>query len=115
MIEDMPRFVKCAVLGSGGWDSSTIETGYFYGPPDIVVGSDGTPHVAWRDHDVEYGAYSALSDGEWETRKIRDSGHDGWDINLTLDSRGVLHVVFIDPSQFESRDSIEYSVPDGDG
>ena len=115
MLEDMPGFVKHAVLGPGGWDISTIETGYFYGPLDIVVGSDGTPHVAWHDHDVEDGAYSTLSGGEWETRKIRDSGHDGWDINLTLDSQGVPHVVSIDPSQFGSRDSIEYSVPDGDG
>ena len=115
MLEDMPGFVKHAVPAPGGWGTSTIATGYFYGPLDIAVGSDGTPHVAWHDHDVEDGAYSALLNGEWQTSKIRDSGHDGWDINLTLDSEGVPHVVAIDPSQFGSTDSIEYSVPDGDG
>ncbi len=40
LLEDMPGFVKHAVIQGDGWDISTVATGYFYGPLDIEVDRD---------------------------------------------------------------------------
>lgn len=44
--EDMPGFVKSAVLHAGTWDIATVATGYLYGPLDIALDSDGSPHIS---------------------------------------------------------------------
>ena len=60
ILEDMPGFVKHAVLEGGEWNISTISTGYFYGPLDIVVDDTGVAHISWHNHDEENEAYARL-------------------------------------------------------
>ena len=114
MSEDRPGFVKRAVLNGAAWDVSTVTTGYLYGPLDIALDQDGSPHIVWHNHDNEDGAYGRLVDGEWESTDIPSSGHDGWDINVAIDSNGSPHLLGVDPSQFGSRNGLEYATLDGD-
>ena len=113
MSEDMPGFVKSAVLHAGAWDIATVATGYLYGPLDIALDLAGSPHIVWHDHDNEDGAYSRLENGKWVNTGIQNSGHDGWDINVAIDSTGSPHVLAVDPSQFGSRNGLEYATFDG--
>ena len=113
MSEEMPGFVKSAVLNGVAWDIATVATGYLYGPLDIALDSDGSPHIVWHDHDTEDGAHSRLENGEWVNTGIENSGHDGWDINVAIDSTGSPHVLAVDPSQFGSQNGLEYATFDG--
>jgi len=113
LLEAQPGFVKYAVPNNDGWDISTISTGYFYGPLDIQVGSDGVPQISYHDHDNEDAAYAVLVDGQWRVETIKHAGHDGWDNNLAIDSSGRPHIVSIDPSQFGSKSGVEYATFDG--
>ena len=114
ILEAMPGFVKHAVLDSDRWNISTVSTGYFYGPLDIQVDEQGVPHISWHNHDRENEAYAALVGGRWEVQDIAHPGHDGWDNNLALDSRGRPHTISIDPSQFGSQSGVEYATFDGE-
>ena len=100
ILEARPGFVKHAVLGSDGWQTSTVATGYFYGPLDLTLDAKGKPHISWHNHDTENEGYAVLTDGEWEVHDVEHPGHDGWDNNLAVDSKGAPHTVSIDPSQF---------------
>ena len=113
-MEANPGFVKHAVLDSNGWRISSVSTGYFYGPLDTRVDEQGVPHISWHNHDAEDGAYAVLADGKWEVLNINHPGHDGWDINLAIDSRGRPHTISIDPSQFGSLSGVEYATFDGE-
>ena len=113
MLEDMPGFVKHAMLTPEGWSISTISTGYFYGPLDIRVDRQGSPRIYWHNHDTENQAYAALVDGQWEVHDVDHPGHDGWDGNLAIDSKGLPHTISIDPSQFGSLSGVEYANFDG--
>ena len=113
MAEDTPGFLKSAVLTGGAWELSTVTTGYLYGPLDIDVGSDGTPQIVWHNHDNEDGSYATLENGEWVNTDIPSSGHDGWDINVAIDSSGSPHVLSVDPVQFGSQNGLEYATFDG--
>ena len=114
MLESMPGFVKHAVLESAGWNISEVATGYFYGPLNIAVDDLGRPHIAYHNHDFEDGSYAALVDGEWMDNDIRHPGHDGWDINLALDSKNQPRIVSIDPKQFGGTSGVEYAELDGE-
>ena len=113
MLEAEPGFVKHAVLDSGAWRTSTVSTGYFYGPLDIQLDQQGVPQIAWHNHDAEDGAYAVLDNGQWVVNDINHPGHDGWDNNLALDSTGAPHIVSIDPSQFGSTSGVEYATLKG--
>jgi len=113
LLEAIPGFVKYAVPNNDGWDISTIATGYFYGPLDIQVSSQGVPQISYHDHDNEDAAYAILVDGQWQVETISHPGHDGWDNNLAIDSSGRPHIVSIDPSQFGSKSGVEYATFDG--
>ena len=113
LLEDMPGFVKHAVLGAEGWDISTVATGYFYGPLDIQLDSGGSPHIGWHNHDEENAAYAVLSDGTWVVHDIQHPGHDGWDTDIALNSQGLPQVVGVDPIQFGGRSGVELATFDG--
>ena len=113
LLEAQPGFVKHAVLDASGWDITTVDTGYLYGPLDVQVDSRGVPHIAWHNHDTEDAAYAKLVDGEWQVSQIKHPGHDGWDTNLAIDSQGRPHVTGIDPVQFGSQSGVEHAVFDG--
>ena len=114
ILEDMPGFVKHAVLGSNDWNITTVATGYFYGPLDIQVDGRGVPHISFHNHDRENEAYAVLADGQWVVHDVDHPGHDGWDNNLSIDSKGLPHTVSIDPSQFGSQSGVEYATFDGE-
>ena len=61
MLESMPGFVKHAVQVEGGWDISTVSTGYVYGPLDIQLDQQGVPQISWLCHDEEDAAYGVLN------------------------------------------------------
>ena len=113
ILEAQPGFLKHAVLEAGSWTVSNVATGYFYGPLDLAVDSEGKPHISWHNHDLENQVYAALIDGRWDLQTVDHSGHDGWDNNLSIDSKGVPHIVSIDPSQFGSESGVEYATLNG--
>lgn len=113
MLEGMPGFVKYAVLEANSWSVSTVSTGYFYGPLDIQLDSDGVPHITYHSHDTEDLAYAVRRDDIWEVAQVVDPGHDGWDGSLAIGSGGVVQATSIDPSQFGSRSGVEYALFDG--
>ena len=41
--------MKNAVRNGSSWEISTIADGYFYGPLDIGIGPDDTPHVTYHE------------------------------------------------------------------
>jgi hypothetical protein len=86
MSEDMPGFVKYAVLGSSEWQISTVDTGYFYGPLDIKVGDDGVPQIVSWDG------------SQWNVETVATTGSQplGQQVSLALDPQGVLHLTFAD-------------------
>ena len=121
MLEAMPGFVKVANKSGAGWDIDTLAEGYFYGPLDIGVGPDGTPHVAYHDHqgnqfDANKGdtVYAAKRNGEWELEEVFDPGHDGWDTRIFVDSSGNAHISAIDPKEFNGS-GLEYYSRAADG
>ena len=113
LLEAMPGFVKHAVLGSAGWDKTTVSTGYLYGPLDIQLSQQGVPQISWHSHDEEDAAYGVLVDGQWQVQYIKHSGHDGWDNNFAIDSAGRPHITSIDPVQFGGQSGVEYASFDG--
>lgn len=113
ILEAMPGFVKHAVLNGDGWDTSTVATGYFYGPLDLYVDAEGVPHISWHNHDAQDEGYAVFNDGRWDVQAVAHPGHDGWDNNIAVDSSGYPRTVSIDPSQFGSSSGVEYAAFDG--
>jgi len=106
---------------SEGWAAENFVEGYFYGPLDLAIDTDGQPNVVYHDHqalqfDQSKGdlTFAVRRSGEWQTEALSDDGHDGWDSALVLAQDGGKHAFGIDPSQFGSTDGVEYySYSDG--
>ncbi len=116
MLERAQGWVKIAQLEGDSWQITVVDSGYFYGPPDIAIGADGVPHATYHDHqdlnvDVSKGdaVYVTLVEGELVSRTARDAGHDGWDGRITVDADGRPHMSAIDPREFGGA-GIEYYV-----
>jgi hypothetical protein len=114
MLERIEGWVRIATLADGDWAVDEIDTGYFYGPPDIAVDADGIGHATYHDHQdssfrPEKGdaLYVQGVLGDWDVSIAADQGHDGWDNRITLDSTGKPHMVAIDPLEFNGS-GIEY-------
>ncbi len=121
MLEAMPGFVKNAIGNGSGWDISTIQEGYFYGPLDIAMGPGDVAHITYHDHQENQfqptkgdAVVAVESEGGWDIEAIFDSGHDGWDTRITVAEDGSVHVSAIDPEEFNGR-GVEYYVRDGTG
>ncbi len=105
-----------------GWSVDTVKEGYFYGPIDLSFGPDGTPYIAYHDHqaddfDPALGdlAVATRDQDRWSTSPARHDGHDGWDSTIVVDGVGTLHAAGVDPSQFGREEGVEYYVNDGGG
>ena len=121
MLEAMPGFVKNAVRSGSGWDISTIQEGYFYGPLDIAMGPDDVAYITYHDHQENQfqptkgdAVVAVESEGGWDIETIFDSGHDGWDTRIAVAGDGSVHVSAIDPEEFNGR-GVEYYVRDDAG
>ena len=82
LTELMEGAVFHATNGSGGWRTTTVATGYFYGPVDIDVTADGRSYIAYHDHEArnfrpELGAGVVVfgRDETWEAVRLEDPGH----------------------------------------
>ena len=107
MLEDRAGWVRVASLEDGAWRIEQTSDGYFYGPPDIAIGIDGTVHAAFHDHqapnfrpDKGDAVYLRREDGVWTSTIAMDGGHDGWDNRVTTDADGRVHMVAMDPVDF---------------
>ncbi len=118
MTEDIPGFVRHGKWnGSNSFDITEAASGYFYGPLDIVIVGDLSPHILFHDHqgtsfDPSRGDQihafqpSEFSDF-WISQPIADDGHDGWDVSAAV-FEGRVHTASIDPAQFGSAEGVEY-------
>jgi hypothetical protein len=100
----------------GSFELDTVSEGYFYGPVDIALNSDGTPYIAYHDHqETDFNprkgdeVVAILSDNDWQLFTVAHAGHDGWDNSIVVDSDGNWHTAAVDPAQFGSTDGIEYA------
>ena len=116
LTELMEGAVFHATNGSGAWRTTTVATGYFYGPVDIDVTADGRSYIAYHDHEArnfrpELGAgVVVFGQGQtWETVRLEDPGHDQWDTDIAVEDDGTWHFAGIDPQPFGSRDGLEYA------
>ena len=107
-------WVRVATGNGAGFEVSEVQSGYMYGPLDIAVAADGTPVVAYHNHDWEDAAVAFGTGGGWEVTRVVDGGHDGWDSALALDAAGGVHLLGIDPAQFGSQNGVEYATRNGD-
>lgn len=94
--------------------------GYFYGPLSMAVDSAGMPRIVWHDHqsdqfNPELGdqALATLRDGSWVKEFIENSGHDGWDNSIALDSAGGIWTASIYPSEFGATTAVYMAHFDG--
>ena len=99
----------------GPWSPQTISTGYFYGPGDIRVDSDGTAHMAWHNHDLPGPRHVVVPPGgPVQTFDISHPGqHDGWDNALAFSPSGTLHQSSVYPSAFGATDSLQFGTFNG--
>lgn len=89
-----------------------VANGYFYGPIDVGAQTDGTPVVAYHDHDLE-DQVLAIGDGAggFTTSPMTNPGHDGWYNAMHVDG-DVVHTATYDPGGFGGR-GVYYGVWDG--
>ncbi|MEM9847125.1 MAG: T9SS type A sorting domain-containing protein [Bacteroidota bacterium] len=113
MLEETPGFIKHAQAQDTGFQITTIDQAYYYGPLAIALDAEGKPAIAVHHHDDE-DEYVYRWDGVfWEALPIPSEGHDGWDNSLAFDSQNNIHTSSIDPAQFGSGDGVEYAYYDG--
>ena len=99
----------------GPWEPATVASGGPEGPGDIVVGDDGTAHLAWRDAMLNGPVHVSLTGGGRLTNHDIDSaGGDGWDNSLFLDSAGALHQAAIHPAGAAANEGLQYGRFDGE-
>lgn len=99
----------------GPWNPQIVSQGYFYGPGDIRVSSDGTAHLAWHNHTTENPAHATVeSSGAIQEYIIRTvDSHDGWDNSLAVDASGGIHMASVFPVTFGSANGLQYGGFDG--
>ncbi len=97
MSETNPGFVKYALLQDSTFAIEVVQSGYFYGPPDIAVNRNNVPNIVVHDHNQEDEVLYYPGDGEWRVDYILHDGHDGWDNSLVFDSQSEPHTSSINP------------------
>lgn len=115
MLERQQGWVRIARLAADDWQIEQVADGYFYGPPDVAVGSDGVIHAAYHDHqdssfqpDKGDAVHVIGQDGTFDLVTATDDGHDGWDNRITVDGDDRPHMVGVDPEEFGGTDGVEY-------
>ena len=107
------RYVRLSVGADAPSALESVDAGYFYGPIDIVMGSDDQPWVLFHDHSREDQVLALrAASGSWSLRPMSNSGHDGWYSAGVLDAAGTLHTASYDPRGFSGR-GVTYGAWDG--
>ena len=107
------RYVRLSVGADAPSAVESVDAGYFYGPIDLVMGSDDQPWVLFHDHSGEDQVLALrAAGGSWSLRPMSNSGHDGWYNAGVLDAAGTLHTATYDPRGFAGRGVI-YGAWDG--
>ena len=107
------RYARLAVGADEPSAPESVDAGYFYGPIDIVVGSDDQPWVLFHDHSREDQVLALrAASGSWSLRPMSNSGHDGWYNAGVLDAAGTLHTATYDPRGFDGQ-GVTYGAWDG--
>ena len=98
------RYAQLSVGDNAPSVPESVDTGYFYGPIDIVLGSDGQPYVLFHDHSREDQVLALQNaSASWSLQPMSNSGHDGWYNAGVFDAAGTLHTASYDPSGFAGR------------
>lgn len=115
LFEDVPEGFVAFASAADGWAIDQLVEGYFYGPIGLDYGPDGTPHIAYHDHQAsqfrqELGDLTVASFGNdgWQITAAESEGHDGWDSTIRVGADGVLRAAGVDPSQFGRVEGLEY-------
>ena len=111
----MPGWVRYTTLASGASVPAPVQDvadGYFYGPIDLVLGSDGRPLILYHDHDREDQVLAIGSGSGFQLRPMENAGHDGWYNTGVVGPDGTLHTVTYDPRGFSGR-GLNYGAWDG--
>jgi len=114
LLEDREGFIAFAAAASD-WTEERVASGYFYGPIGLAYALDGSPIVAYHDHqDVEFNmdlgdlVVATRTDAGWTNSAATDDGHDGWDSTVAVSEDGTVHAAGIDPQQFDREDGIQH-------
>lgn len=106
---------------NGTFDTTTVATGYYYGPLDITLDQSESPHIVTHFHNGSVGnsdlvgeLFHVWYDGIWNNEVVADTNHDGWDADIRIDDMDHIHVASLDPPGFSHPPSgIEYSYYNG--
>lgn len=116
LTEEQHGSVSYGSNAGGEFGIEVVAEGYFYGPLDVALSTEGAPHIAYHDHQdtgfrPELGdeVIAVLKGGAWELTTVEDAGHDGWDNSIVVDREGNWHTASIDPAQFGSQSGVEYA------
>ena len=102
--------------------SVVVAEGYFYAPLALAYGPDDKAHITWHDHqdpdtfvpDLGDAAYAIEQDFGWDVDYAYSTGHDGWDNSIAVDEQGNVHIIAIDPSNFNREEGVEHYFYDGE-
>jgi hypothetical protein len=110
-------WVRHAVWNPGtmGFDTTTVNTGNFYGPAAIALDQNDIPGINYHRHTpVPEQIYSTLAGPTWVNTAIASDNHDGWDNSLQFDSNNLPRTSSVDPVDFgPASTGVEYAVFDG--
>ena len=72
------RYVRLPAGSTTPETHESVDDGYFYGPIDVVLGSDSQPFVLYHDHTVEDQVLAIRgAGGSWSLAPMTNAGHDG--------------------------------------
>ena len=98
------------------FDTSTVNTGNFAGPPSIALDQNDVLGINYHRHTPPPEQLFATFDGStWTNTAITSDNHDGWDNSLAYDSNNLPHTSTVDPVDIGGAAStgVEYASFDG--
>lgn len=98
------------VNNGSGWSIEQVGTDDLYTPPHMTVDQNGVPYVAWSYYDSgkRYLRYAYREQNEWY---IQNTGLEGLDASICVDSQGNIHLGYRTGSYPEN--GVNYAIFDG--
>ena len=95
------RYARVSAGATGAMAVDTVTEGYYYGPLEMLIASDGEPRVLYHDHTPgDQVMAERSSTGEWTLQRMSNDGHDGWYGTGVVGPDGTIHTASYDPSGF---------------